>query len=335
MKIKTIIMRKSIIIASLTAAMLSVASCDKQPKLDMSFSDKFEGQSVELINFLDSTAIASVVVTDGKALIDSTGGEPVFTALLIDGRTRAFYVTEPGQAFVNDSTNSATGTPLNDRFAGLLSKLDSIENLDDMPAYLDFVRNAYNENKDNPLSSYFGIEWIKYADLAQVDSLLATAPEALKNSPKARHYRNFAQLRDNTSPGKQYIDFDGETADGKPAKLSTYVTPGKYTIVDFWASWCPYCIKEIPQLAALEEKWKDKGVEIVGVAVRDVPDDSKAAVKKHNITWPVVYNTQRRPYDIYGFSGIPHHMLIGPDGKIISRGETLSQIEQRLNNIAE
>lgn len=71
------------------------------------------------------------------------------------------------------------------------------------------------------------------------------------------------------------------------------------------------------------------------MAVRDVPDDSKAAVKKHNITWPVVYNTQRRPYDIYGFSGIPHHMLIGPDGKIISRGETLSQIEQRLNNIAE
>ena len=86
-------MRKSIIIASLTAAMLSVASCDKQPKLDMSFSDKFEGQSVELINFLDSTAIASVVVTDGKALIDSTGGEPVFTALLIVGRTRDFYVT--------------------------------------------------------------------------------------------------------------------------------------------------------------------------------------------------------------------------------------------------
>ena len=69
-------MRKSIIIASLTAAMLSVASCDKQPKLDMSFSDKFEGQSVELINFLDSTAIASVVVTDGKALIDSTGESP-------------------------------------------------------------------------------------------------------------------------------------------------------------------------------------------------------------------------------------------------------------------
>lgn len=320
-------------ITGCAVSMLVMSACSRQPKLEISMSDKFEGQNIELVNFLDSTSIASATITGGKAEISLPDDTPVFAALMIDGRTRAFYVTEPGNASVNDSTNSATGTPLNDRFASLLTTLDSIEDLDDMPAYIDFVKKAYNENKDNPLGHYFGIEWIKYADLAQVDSLLEDANEAIRMSPKAKHYLEFARLRDATAPGKPFTDFEGEDADGKSTSLAAFVKPGTYTLVDFWASWCPYCIKEIPELSALYDKWKDSGFDIVGVAVRDVPEDSKAAINKHNISWPVLFNTQRRPYEIYGFSGIPHHILIGPDGKIISRGESASQIQERLESL--
>ena len=49
----------------------------------------------------------------------------------------------------------------------------------------------------------------------------------------------------------------------------------------------------------------------------------------------MVYNTQRTPYDLYGFTGIPHHMLIGPDGTILSRGESLAQIEQMLEQVVK
>lgn len=318
----------------LGGALLSLAACaDKKPQLNISLSDKFEGQEVELINFLDSTQIATGTITDGKLTIDPATNGEVFTSVLIDGRTRAFYITQPGIAQVNDSSSSAFGTPLNDKFGVLLTTLDSIENLDDMPLYLDFVEKSYNENKDNPIGSYFGIEWLKYADLAQADSMLAVAPKALKDSPKARHYLNFAKLRAATAPGQPFVDFEGETADGKKVNFSQYIKPGTYTLVDFWASWCPYCIKELPEMTEFYSRWKDKGLEIVGVAVRDTPDDTKGAVKKHNISWPVVYNTQRTPYNIYGFSGIPHHILVGPDGKIISRDESISQIEKRLQSL--
>ncbi len=156
----------------------------------------------------------------------------------------------------------------------------------------------------------------------------------MKESPKAKYYRKFAALRAATAPGQPIVDFEGEKADGTPTNFTSFVKPGAYTLVDFWASWCPYCIKELPEITALYDRWKDNGLEIVGVAVRDTPDDSKAAVKKHNITWPVIYNTQRKPYDIYGFSGIPHHILVGPDGKIVSRDESISQIEARLKEAA-
>lgn len=327
-------MKKHLI--TLIAGAAIVAACTHtKPRLEISLSDKFEGQTVELINFLDSTTIASATVNGGKVIIEDLPDVPVFTSVLIDGRTRAFYVTEPGTATLNDSISTAIGTPLNDKFSVLLASLDSIENLDDMPAYKVFAEECYNANKDNPLGSYFGIEWLKYADYNKVDSMLAVAPAALKDSPKSIHYQNFAKLRAATAPGQPYVDFEGETIDGDNIQFSSMVKPGVYTLVDFWASWCPYCIKELPEMVSLYEKWKDNGLEIVGVAVRDTPDDSKAAINKHNISWPVILNTQRRPYDIYGFSGIPHHMLIGPDGKIVSRDESLSQIDARLQAAKE
>lgn len=306
--------------------LIILAACSQSPSLSLNMSDKFDGRDVEVINFLDSTPLGSATIKDGHAVIRIDSPEPIFTAVLIDGRTRAFYISEPGTASVNDSINSAVGTPLNDKFLSILTRLDSIENTDDMDAYLRYVITAYNENKDNPIAQYLGMEWIKYASLSQIDSLLATAPQPLVQSPKTKYYVNFARLRDNTAPGRPYADIDGETADGLPVSLIKYVKEGEYTLVDFWASWCPYCIKELPEMAALHQD----GLNIVGVAVRDVPEDTKAAIGKHNITWPVIFNTQRRPYDVYGFTGIPHHLLIGPDGTIVSRGETLRQIRTRL-----
>lgn len=328
-------MNKRIISFILGAAALIAACSHERPKLEISLSDKFEGQTVELINFLDSTSIASGVVKDGKLMMDSLPDSPLFASVLIDGRTRAFYIIEPGTATLNDSVTSAAGTPLNDKFSGMLATLDSIENIDDVAAYKRFVEQSYNENKDNPIGAYFGIEWLKYADHAKVDSILATASQELQDSPKTKYYQNFAKLRAATAPGQPYVDFEGETINGKNVRFSELVKPGVYTLVDFWASWCPYCIKKLPEMAALYDKWKDNGLEIVGVAVRDTPDDSKAAVNKHNINWQVILNTQRKPYDIYGLSGIPHLMLIGPDGKIVSRDESLSQIEARLKAAKE
>lgn len=320
--------------ASLLMALAATTlSCNHSANLDISLSDKFEGKTIEVVNYLDSTVLATTVVENGKAKVSIPASQPVFTALYIDGRARAFYVTEPGNCTVNDSTQAAVGTPLNDRFAPLLAQLDSIEDLDYTPAYVDFVKQAYNDNIDNPLSGYFGIEWVKYAEAGVVDSLLASASEELRNSPKAAHYLNFARLRSATAPGMPYVDFEGEDADGKPLAFSSLVNPDKYTLVDFFASWCPYCIKEMPQLIELSEKWGPKGLNIVGVAVRDVPDDTKAAIVKHNISWPVLFNAQRRPYDIYGFSGIPHHILLAPDGTIVARGENPEQIDARLSEI--
>lgn len=315
------------------------AACHRQQaRLDISLSDKFEGKTVELISFLDSIPLATAIVTDGNATFDSDSiisDTPLLTQVVIDGRVRAYYVIEPGTAQLTDSMSVATGTPLNNRFGSMMLALDSVENLDDMDAYVSYAFERYREDSESPIGKWFGIEWMKYAQPSAIDSVLASAPASFTDSRRARHYLNFAKLRAATAPGQPYIDFEGTDVKEGKQSFSSLVRPGRYTLVDFWASWCPYCIKEMPALHQLYADWHDKGLDIVGVAVRDRHKDTYDAVKRFEVTWPVLYDTERRPYDIYGFSGIPHHILIGPDGTIVSRGESVAQIDARLKALEQ
>lgn len=325
----------SLINFSAIALMMLFVSCNKEAKIDISLPEKFEGETIELLDFADSTVIASTVVVDGKAKFDNpeVAEMPRLAQLMINGRARAYYIIEPGNAVLADTMSIPSGTPLNEKFSSVMTALDSVENLDDTEIYTAFVEQKYNENKDNVIGTYLGVEWLKYANPLKVDSLLAEAPSSLKDSRRAAHYIKFANLRKATAPGMKYVDFQGEDGEGHEINLSQYVGSGNYTLVDFWASWCPYCIKELPAMKEMYSRLHDKGFEIVGVAVRDKTDDTLKAVERFGIPWKVVYNTEKRPYDIYGFSGIPHHILIGPDGTIISRGESVAQIENRLNSL--
>ena len=144
------------------------------------------------------------------------------------------------------------------------------------------------------------------------------------------------RLRAKTAPGQKYADFGGKDAAGNDVTLGKYIEPGKYTLVDFMASWCPYCIKDMPELKAMRGRYAEKGFGIVSVAVRDTPEATAGAVEKHGIDWNVVYDAQKRPYDLYGFSGIPHYMLIGPDGKtIVARSGSLKDISAMLPGLLE
>lgn len=316
------------------AAIMGLTSChERKSSLTASLPDKFEGKSVELVAFSDSTVLNTGVVKGGKVVFDNAAilqDEPVLVQLMIDGRIKGYAVIEEGGAVISDSTHIATGTPLNDRFAALMAQMDSVEETDDMILYADFAERNYNANKDNVLGQYFGVEWIKFADPTRLDSLLAKGKESFVKSPRTQKAIKSSRLRLATSPGRKYTDFSITGSDGRKVSLSDFVKPGKYTLVDFWASWCPYCIKELPELKEIYSVYSGRGLEIVGVAVRDKKADTEMAVGKHSIPWKVMYEAERVPYDIYGFAGIPHHILIGPDGVIISRGESAKQLSARL-----
>ncbi|MBQ5410655.1 MAG: TlpA family protein disulfide reductase, partial [Bacteroidales bacterium] len=110
-------------------------------------------------------------------------------------------------------------------------------------------------------------------------------------------------------------------------KFSDYVGNGKYVLVDFWASWCGPCKEEIPNIKKVYNKYNGEDFDVLSVAVWDKATASISAANALGITWKQIIDAQRIPTDIYGIQGIPHIMLIGPDGTILKRDLRGADIE--------
>lgn len=132
--------------------------------------------------------------------------------------------------------------------------------------------------------------------------------------------------------GDKFLDFAVEY-DGKTTRLSDYVGKGQYVLVDFWASWCGPCREEIPNLIAAYNKYKEKGLIVLGVAVCDKPEATTQAIKELNIPYPQILNSQKIATDLYGIEGIPEIILFAPDGTILKRGLRDEEIEKTLAEI--
>lgn len=110
-------------------------------------------------------------------------------------------------------------------------------------------------------------------------------------------------------------DFTLNNINGKPFKMSSL--KGKYAVLDFWGSWCGWCIKGFPKMKEYYQKYKGK-FEILGVDCNDTPEKWKAAVKKHELPWLNVYNPREsKVLADYAIQGFPTKIIVGPDGKII------------------
>ena len=114
--------------------------------------------------------------------------------------------------------------------------------------------------------------------------------------------------------GAMAPDFTLPDLKGKPLTLSTL--RGKWIILDFWGSWCGWCLKDFSKMKAYYEKYAGK-FEIVGIDCRDTEEEWKDAVEKYALPWLHVYNSKEDDIArIYGIPGYPTKIVIDPEGKI-------------------
>lgn len=112
-------------------------------------------------------------------------------------------------------------------------------------------------------------------------------------------------------------DFTLKDIDGKDFRLSSL--RGKYVVLDFWGSWCVWCIKGMPALKAAYEKYNGK-LEVVGVDCNETEQAWRAGVEKYKLPWINVYNPGGRDSELlakYNVQGFPTKVLIDPEGHIV------------------
>ncbi len=111
-------------------------------------------------------------------------------------------------------------------------------------------------------------------------------------------------------------DFEVDLYDGNTFRMADQ--RGKWVLVHFWASWCPSCRKEAPDMQQAWLRWKDRNVVFLGIDYQDTPEDGKAYIREFGITYP----NGPEPKDLsvdFGILGVPESFMVDPDGRIVGR----------------
>ena len=123
------------------------------------------------------------------------------------------------------------------------------------------------------------------------------------------------------------LDFTFKDIHGKSVALADY--RGKVVLLDFWATWCPPCRKEIPGFIELYDKYKSRGFVVIGVSMDDSVSDVKKFAKQIKMNYPIVLGAGRE--DLHATLGelpLPTAFVIGRDGRICRKHDGLTPKEQ-------
>jgi peroxiredoxin len=138
----------------------------------------------------------------------------------------------------------------------------------------------------------------------------------------------FAVNAGDAAPGFSLKDMNGNTVTLTSLK-------GKVVFLTFWATWCPSCKEELPDLNTMQRKYAGKGFTVLSICIES--SDSLVAnyLKKHPVTFPVLVDKEGAVADAYRFSGFPASFMVGKDGIIMHKHsgydkESFTQIEQEI-----
>jgi thiol-disulfide isomerase/thioredoxin len=198
------------------------------------------------------------------------------------------------------------------------------------------VKKFIQANPDKLTSGKLFYDFRYHLDEDARRDIIGKAGDTFKSVTGIDKMIDHLAVLEKVSVGKTFTDFEMKTPEGEAIKLSDNVGKGKVTLIDFWASWCPPCRKDIPHLIELYKQYKDKGFEIVGVSLDRTNDAWVKGIKDLNITWPQMSDLkfwQSEGAALYGVNSIPHTVLVDKDGVIIAKGLRGEALDAKLAEV--
>ena len=121
------------------------------------------------------------------------------------------------------------------------------------------------------------------------------------------------------TPGNIIPDLKMVDQYGKTVNILDVTKGYKYTLLDFWASWCRPCRDNIPSLKNAYNEYKSKGINIIGISLDKSKQSWMKAIEQEKLEWPQFIELQSDPFSLHcGIEGIPAYILIDSQGKLIA-----------------
>lgn len=312
---------------------LAIMDSTKVSGESFSFSGKTDTCQVAMLSFsVDGIQSNSCTffLEPGNIKIEYANGMQNVSGTLVNEQFQIFYdkssnMNERATAIEMELQRAATEADRESAF----KKMEELQE-----EFIDIIRASILNNTDNE----FGLQQLMESyDMFEPEELMEFI---VKMEPVFGTNEGFASLSEyvkgqiKLTIGNQYIDFEAELlgADGKMVKLSDYVAKNELVLLDFWASWCGPCRREIPTLKEDYAKWHSKGFEIVSVSVDQDREAWIEAIEEEEMEWVQLIdaNTETSPATLYGIMTIPTTYLINKEGVILEKNLRGSQVEEAL-----
>lgn len=267
------------------------------------------------------------------------------------------FVLEKGEMqAVLDSFSYVAGTPENDAFKEIRSMLAEtkksyMELIDALKADDEAAKKKAGELEENMMTkikAYLEAHPNKLTtakllgdyqfelDEATQEAVLAKADSTFMNVPGIKELAQHLEIMKKVAVGQKFTDFEMADMKGDMHKLSDYAGKGSVTLVDFWASWCGPCMREMPNLKKTYEAYHKKGFEVVGISLDSKKEDWEAAVKDKQLNWihlSDLQGWQSAGAALYGVRSIPNTFLLDKDGTIVGHNLTGEELDKKLEEL--
>lgn len=193
------------------------------------------------------------------------------------------------------------------------------------------------DNKSNVVAHYVLYNYKWAFTTCELHNMIDNLDTLLTSSNLERAKAYVAKL-DRVETGQPLIDFTQNDTAGNPVTLSQLAANTKLLLVDFWASWCPDCRKENPNVVTVYNRFHEQGFDVLGVSYDKQREAWLEAIKTDGLTWTHVSDLQgwsNATAEKYAIAFIPQNVLL-KDGMIVGRNlngdELMQEVERLLNN---
>ena len=322
----------------LVAAFVIALSCsDKKEDNNLTLDGTavgVESGTVYLQKFRNKSffVIDSAAITNGAFQFSKEVKLPEIYGLTLDTTKGSFlvFLDENPAAVVLDSSNyyrntTIEGSELHDLFVEYKSRRHvSIDSF--IQAHPASLVSAYALYRD--FSYRLSPEEIK--------SNIQLLDPSLHGTPYVEVLKELAATLEVVSIGNPAPDFTANNTEGNPVRFSEQLNPGRYVLLDFWASWCGPCRRSNPGKVAAYEKYHDRGLDIFSVSLDKSGENWREAIEKDNLSWTHVSDLlhwDSEPAKLYGIRAIPSNYLINDQGVIVAKNLRGEDLEKTLDDL--
>ncbi len=262
--------------------------------------------------------------------------------------TESFFTlyTEPGEKMeikiksLSPMTFSATGSelmegialltdsiaPVTQEYVTIMANEDeaNVDKIRDVASKFVDVNVAFIRNNPKSKAAPYALMQV-FGDDSFTQLFEGLTPEARKSL-----LFPFVELQYNQLKGAEGMQQEAPTLISKGAEAPSFTLPdpegkqvsledfrGKWVILDFWGSWCGWCVRGFPALKEAYAKYHPDGLEIIGIDCSDTDEEWRDALKKYELPWVQVFNGEDRSLlQAYGISSFPTKLIIDPEGKV-------------------